>query len=443
MADSADSCPSCGAQVPAGADQCTLCGTPVDAGEPSPDSSAADSSAAEEGEAEADAPGASPASDSSDPSDAGAPDHVFCTQCGLENPGGANYCSRCGTELQDLSGAGPSPGTTPVSADLPRGDTKSTDDPVPDEAPAADAADAPEVEDDDAQEAVGSQVVWMVGLGIVVVLGFFFATRWSQQYQWGGEENAAPAAATAGERPAAQGGGASPSAPGGGAGPQGTTDAPDTDLRTLVDELSGPVDGPAAEKIDSLRAVADEAGGDRRRQVRGELVRMYIGAGAPGQAALVQRRLAEATGTVDDQRRAADLLYRWMRQVEQQGDRARVADVAGHVAAAYETVAEQRPQDLDARTRMGEAYLLTNNPMEGIRAINDVLVEDSTFVPARFQKGLALLQINRLDQAIEQFRRVKEYADAKQPFYKQAERAIEIINKRRSSAASDTTASAP
>jgi ribosomal protein L40E len=439
MADPADSCPSCGAQVPADADQCTLCGTPVDEGDPPPDSPSA-----EDAEAEADAPDASSASDSlasdsSDPSDAGAPDRVFCTQCGFENPGGANYCSRCGTKLQDLSGADPSPGTTPVSADLPSGGTESTDDPAA-EAP---AADAPKTGDDDGREAVGAQVVWMVGLGIVVVLGFFFATRWSQQYQWGGEEGNAPPAATAEERSAAQGGGTSPSASGGGGGPQGTTDAPDTDLRTLVDELSGPVDGPVAEKIDSLRAVADEAGGDRRRQARAELVRMYIGAGAPGRAALVQRRLAEATGTVDDQRRAADLLYRWMRQVEQEGDRARVADVAGHVAAAYETVAEQRSQDLDARTRMGEAYLLTNNPMEGIRAINDVLVEDSTFVPARFQKGLALLQINRLDQAIEQFRRVKEYADPKQPFYKQAERAIEIIEKRRSSAAADTTASAP
>ncbi|MEF8938837.1 MAG: zinc-ribbon domain-containing protein [Salinivenus sp.] len=434
MADSSDSCPSCGAQVPADADQCTLCGTPVDEEDPPPDSSSA-----EDVEAEADAPGASPASDSSDPSDAGTPDRVFCTQCGFENPGGANYCSRCGTELQDLSGAGPSPGTTPVSADLPRGETESTEDPAT-EAP---APDAPEAENDDGRQAVGSQVVWMVGLGIVVVLGFFFATRWSQQYQWSGQEGNASPAATAEERPAAQGGGASPSASGGGAGPQGTTDAPDTDLGTLVDELGGPVDGPVADKIDSLRAVADEASGDRRRQARAELVRMYIGAGTPGRAALVQGRLAEATGTVDDQRRAADLLYRWMRQVEQEGDRARVADVAGHVAAAYETVAEQRPQDLDARTRMGEAYLLTNNPMEGIRTINDVLGEDSTFVPARFQKGLALLQINRLDQAIEQFRRVKEYADPQQPFYKQAERAIEIIEKRRSSAAADTTASAP
>jgi len=122
-----------------------------------------------------------------------------------------------------------------------------------------------------------------------------------------------------------------------------------------------------------------------------------------------------------------------MRQVEQQGDRARIAEVARHVATAYEQVAEQRTEDLDARTRMGEAYLLTNNPMKGIQAINAVLEEDSTFVPARFQKGLALLQINRLDQAIQQFEQVKQYAGEQEPFYKQAERAIEVIREQSSS----------
>jgi cytochrome c-type biogenesis protein CcmH/NrfG len=117
-----------------------------------------------------------------------------------------------------------------------------------------------------------------------------------------------------------------------------------------------------------------------------------------------------------------------MRQVQQeQGRRAEVADVARHVAEAYAAVVEERPQDLDARTRMGEAYLLTNNPMKGIEAINRVLEDDSTFVPARFQKGLALLQINRLDQAVTQFENVMESASQDDPFYQQAKRAIEVI----------------
>ena len=67
--------------------------------------------------------------------------------------------------------------------------------------------------------------------------------------------------------------------------------------------------------------------------------------------------------------------------------------------------------------------------MNGIEAINQVLEDDSTFVPARFQKGLALLQINRLDQAVTQFEKVMDHASQDNPFYQQAKRAVEAIRK--------------
>jgi len=405
MTDSSHNCPSCGAHVPPGADQCELCGTSIEDGDPAPDASAAD-------------PGSSP--DVEDPSEGEASSGVYCTQCGTQNPPDANYCGRCGTELPEFADAGPA-GTKAVSADLPEG-------------PSGEAAsDEPAPSVEEAPTPAGRQILWMVGIGLCLVLGFFFATQWSQQYEWGGEDGGGPPATASGSGEAAgpAAGGAGPAT---GAAPQedGSPEtAPETDLETLVSDLGGPVEGPVADEIDSLRALEEETDGERRRQVQAELVKMYTGAGAPGQAALVQRQLADASGSIEDRRRAADLLYRWMRQVEQQQGRKEVLDVARHVATAYEAVADQQPEDLDARTRMGEAYLLTNNPMKGIRSINDVLEEDSTFVPARFQKGLALLQINRLDQALEQFRRVREYAEEGQPFYKQAERAIEVIEKQR------------
>ena len=169
-------------------------------------------------------------------------------------------------------------------------------------------------------------------------------------------------------------------------------------------------------------------------------MKLYIGAGHPGRAAVVQKDLAATSGTVDARRRAADLLYRWMQKLQGQGQRKQVFQVARHAAQAYETVAEQRPDDLDARTRMGEAYLLTNEPMRGIKTINAVLDADSTFVPARFQKGLALLQINRLDQAVRQFEKVKQYAEDGSPFYRQADRALTVIEKQRSRTSSGGSA---
>lgn len=349
----------------------------------------------------------------SDPGQEG--DHVYCTQCGARNPGQANYCSHCGTELQSPPGP---VGTRNVSADLPTGSSPSEETPE-----LSDASEPPS----DEQRRMGKQILWMVGIGLFFVLGFFFVTQWSAQHEWGTDasDSSAQTEAAGGTRASAPGNG------GGGSGmPSGS--APETDLATLVDELGSAVDGPVANEIDSLRTELENASSDQKEALRTQLVQMYIGAGAPGRAALLQRELAEATESVDDRRRAANLLYRWMRQVEQQGDRARIGEVARHVARAYAAVVEERPEDLDVRTRMGEAYLLTNNPMKGIQAINAVLEDDSTFVPARFQKGLALLQINRLDQALQQFELVMTHADSEEPFYKQAKRAIEVINEQRS-----------
>ncbi len=417
MTDDSHSCPSCGAHVPADSDHCDLCGTPVDSDDPVSDSSpeADPPSGAEE-------PPADPGADS-EPDQEG--EHVYCTQCGARNPGDANYCSQCGTELRTPSTPAGPDGTRAVQANLPNGSPSSSEG-------ESGSSDAPEPESDEQGE-MGTQILWMVGIGLFFVLGFFFVSQWSAQYDWG-EDGGSSAPAAQAEDPS--GAGASPAGgqgQGAGTGMPSASGAeqPETDLSTLVEELGSDVDGPVADEIDSLRSELDDAESGQRDGLRAELVRMYIGAGAPGRAALLQRELADATGSVDDRRRAANLLYRWMRQVEQQGDRDRIAEVARHVATAYQAVVDEQPEDHDARTRMGEAFLLTSNPMRGIEAINAVLEDDSTFVPARFQKGLALLQINRLDEALQQFELVQTHADPEEPFYKQAERAIEVINEQR------------
>lgn len=420
MSDDTRSCPSCGARVPAGADQCTLCGTDID------DTPKA-SEGAPQGDREAEHVEPTPQEDepaSPEPREAGGREHVYCSQCGFKNPLEANYCSRCGAQLDDLPVDVAQENTRAVAADLPSGEASSSRE--------AESSSSERMEDtnpDADSAAMGAQVLWMVGISVIVVLGFFFVTQWSEQYEWGQEQegNSPPTTQSPSQEEPNTSSAGSAAPEDRSANAQSSTQ-PNTDLQSLVGELSGPVEGPVAETIDSLRAVAEEAEGERRRQVQSELVQMYTGAGAPGWAALVQSRLADATGSVDDRRRAADLLYQWMRQVEQEQGRTRVADVARHVATAYESVAEQRTEDLDARTRMGEAYLLTDNPMKGIQTINAVLDADSTFVPARFQKGLALLQINRLEEAVQQFEMVKAHSDEQEPFYQQAERAIKVIN---------------
>lgn len=430
MTADSQTCPSCGARVPAEANQCTLCGTPVEASaEATDEPDDPDASSAEEGTGDSEAPSDADSANSGSEEEPG----VFCNQCGWENPPGAQYCSRCGEKLQDLSDAAPA-GTRRVSADLPTG--TSSDAPTDTE-----SADAPDERETDEQAAMGRQIALVVGSALVLVLGLFFVTQWSAQYEWGDASSgtsSAQAGAGGTASPPASGGQQPMRTPG-----QGKQRPAPMDLQALLDQTADSLTGPVAGRIDSLRTRIDQASGGEKRKLQAELVNLYIGAGHPGRAAVVQKDLAEATGAVDARRRAADLLYRWMQKLEGQGQRQQVFQVARHAAQAYEAVAEQRPDDLDARTRMGEAYLLTNEPMRGIKAINAVLDDDSTFVPARFQKGLALLQINRLDQAMNQFEKVKQYAEDGSPFFQQADRALTVIEKQRNRSSSGGSASPP
>lgn len=414
MAEDHRTCPSCGARVPTERDRCELCGTVVDA-----------PSGEEGGMGERSGEEHTDARKNADRSPSTGGETVFCNQCGWENPPGAKYCSQCGEKLQEIES---SPGNArPVSADLPSGDDEtSTQESEPSES-------SPD------QGELGRQIAFVIGGALFVILIFFGVTRWSSQYEWS-EESADEAPAQATPQRGGASGGANGQRSMSGGGQNGQSLEP-MDLQTLLEQTGDSVGGTMAQEIDSLRSLVEQASGSKERQLQGELVNLLIGAGYPGRAAVVQQEIADATGTADSRRRAADLLYRWMQKFQRQNQREQVVQVARHVAKAYEAVVEQRPNDLDARTRMGEAYLLTNNPMRGIQAINGVLEDDSTFVPARFQKGLALLQINRLDQAAQQFEKIKTFADDTSPFYKQADRALRLIEQQQGASSSTSSSS--
>jgi hypothetical protein len=65
--------------------------------------------------------------------------------------------------------------------------------------------------------------------------------------------------------------------------------------------------------------------------------------------------------------------------------------------------------------------------MEAIRQTNLVLEKDADHLMANYNKGVFLMRINRLDQALEQFERVKVLAGAESPYYRQADMWIVTI----------------
>ena len=488
MADHATSCPSCGAHVPEGKDRCDLCGARIDhdrtdapteteatpgsqptapdnpPGEATGDDPSTDSPVESDANAESNAGSASDGGEGASPDDETEPEErpepaeaeaepsgVYCNQCGWKNPTGANFCSRCGTELQAVESApessrakraeaGSPEGARPVQADLPSGAAPTSEDAAGEDAAVDEQADAigdKSPEESQEETLMGQRLTLVVGSAVGIVLVLFFVTLWSQSQSWGsGDESGSSSAQT----PAAQSGpvggsggrssGSGGPAAGSGGGAGGSSALQRQDLSALAEETSGEIPSSVADQVDSLRTRLEEVSGIRARRVKAQLVNLYIGAGETARAAVLQQEVASAANDTDEWRRAANLFYQWMQQLSSQQNRQQAFQVASQAALAYEKVVAEEPGNLDARTRMGETYLLTNNPMKGIEAINGVLEDDSTFVPARFQKGLALLQINRLDPAIQQFEQVKRYAEEGSGFYQQADRAIQIIQER-------------
>ena len=377
-------CLECGARLAVEAEQCDLCGSPVESAEamaaaaqaemtaepltPSPDEEAADH------------PLAFPP-----PSDRLAvPKQVYCNQCGWQNPVGARYCSMCGTPLQEVDPsrlpAAPPPATVPAKASIPHVPVETSED--------ASAAAARDAQAKVEHRAVSRQVGIIVGAGVLLVVALFLVTAVSKT------RPVAPPAQAAQTTPS----GVEPGA-----------------LPPLASQIAG--------QAEALEAEIAPLSGEARIAKQRELIALLFDAGRLDRAALEQQKIAQATETPNDWKRAGDLFYDWMDPLEG----AEKAQVAGQVIDAYQRVLAVDPDNIDVRTDLATAYLSSNNPMQGVAEIKRVLAVDPNHLHARFNYGIMLAMIGRSELAIEQFERVKGLVDETSSYSQQADDAIRAI----------------
>ncbi|PEN13949.1 hypothetical protein CRI94_07805 [Longibacter salinarum] len=423
MAASSRSCPSCGARIPEGADRCDLCGSSIasesqpedqddstsDVGATETDSDSADITGEAASSPEGQNGGRGPADGS--PED---PDMVYCNACGSSNPADANFCSQCGAKLEAVP-----EGTRRVDPRLPQGEPEG-------------ASENDEGEEDEHQ-LMSQQLLLTIGVAVLVLIALFFVTLWSQNQQWGDDEPATQTSETS-------------AAPANGTPATGTPapmNAPD--LNTLVDENGVDLSDPVEQQADSLEQQLSNVDGQVRRTIQEQLVNLYVGSDAFGRAARLQEEMAEETGNAEDWRRSGDLFYNWMEYVGQEsnGQNPAIAPIGRRAISSYEKVLEQQPENHDVRTDMATVLLRSNNPMRGVEELNRVLEQDSTFVPARFNKGIALLWIGRYSEAIEQFEAVQDLTGEESPQYQQAERAIQLVKEEMSANGGASPSEAP
>ncbi|NNF03458.1 MAG: hypothetical protein HKN17_03230 [Rhodothermales bacterium] len=174
-----------------------------------------------------------------------------------------------------------------------------------------------------------------------------------------------------------------------------------------------------------LRDRLQEASGTEALDIHRDLTDLYLAANRIDLAAAEAERIAEITDTENDWAIAGNLYYDVM---ESRGDASRSA-YAKRAIEAYSRALEINPDNLDVRTDMAIAYMYDpDNPMMAIQQTNRVLEQDSLHIQANFNRGVMLANINRIDQAVEQFEKVKRIiGDESSPIYQRAEQAIASV----------------
>lgn len=382
MATSPSTCAACGARLSPGDAVCDLCGTPVD--DPTPDPSAATPPTSNTPEAG----GVTPAPSATDEP----VDGIFCNQCGWRNPVDARFCSRCGTKLQAevASPHAVRPARLPelAAADV-AGDAGSTE---------SEEDTLGVVRGSDNEKAVSRQVGILVGAGLLLVVALFLITAVSSD-----RDEVAEAVPTQATQPSGE------------AVPPGQLPSLDTPLPPQVEQ-----------RVAELRTEAATAEGEAKAELLAQMVNLLEGSGRLDLAAPEQEALAQIENTPDAWRHAGNLYYDWMSVVQAPEQKIPIAQRA---IAAYEEVLELEPNNLDARTDMAVAYLNTNNPMQGVEEITSVLAADSLHIPARFNYGIMLAMIGRVDKARTQFELVKEIVDdPESPYYQRADGVLEQLS---------------
>ena len=364
-------CESCGARIDAGAEVCNLCGTPV-AGVPQIEVSQERDSSQESSSSTLEGPGIIQSGDllSDVPPE--------CDTCGHRNPGGSRFCNRCGSRLvpnRAIDSGERSAGTiAPASQVIAEAR----------ESKASHEGKSGKITDlGTTDKAVGKQVIIVVSAALLLVVALYAVTTMS----------------------------------GGSGGSFDSIAQPSQDQQTVE-----PLASQWQDRERRLMSEIEQATGDAQIDARRRLIDMYFAADRLDFAADQTVLIAEAIGSEDEWILAGNLYFDWM----QRAPDTQKAPWAQKAVGAYQAALDMNPDNLDVRTDMAIAYLYDpQNSMLAIQETNRVLAADSTHIQANFNRGIMLNQINRTDQAIEQFERVKRIiGNPEDPVYQRAEGAI-------------------
>ena len=85
---------------------------------------------------------------------------------------------------------------------------------------------------------------------------------------------------------------------------------------------------------------------------------------------------------------------------------ARIKLLGGKARELYTKILAQNPNNLDAKTNLGMAYMASDNPVQGVTLLREVLAADPNNEKALYDLGILAVQSNQYDKAVERFQQL-------------------------------------
>jgi tetratricopeptide (TPR) repeat protein len=210
------------------------------------------------------------------------------------------------------------------------------------------------------------------------------AARTANRDGGGVATNGSKADASSGPRPAETGAVASSDAPAGG------TAAPHTQARP---EQRREIDG----LLTQYKAATTPA---TRQQVATSLATIYQAVQRFDSAGYYLATVAQAQPSEKGWQKAADAYFEAYSFASSEE---RKKMLGGKARELYDKVLAANPNNLDAKTNLGMAYMSSDNPVKGITLMREVLEQDPKNEKVLYNLGVLAIQSNQLDKAAERF----------------------------------------
>lgn len=168
-------------------------------------------------------------------------------------------------------------------------------------------------------------------------------------------------------------------------------------------------------EIDKLEASLKKASDDKTSEIQAQLAKSWDDVNQPAAAAFAYEAVAEKQPSYENWLIAGD---RFTEGYQNFPDSASVQGLTQKAINAYNKALEFNPESLDAKTGLGVAYVSgTDNPMQGIQMLLDVVGKDPKNLKANMNLGLFSMKSGQFSKAVERFKTVVEINQSPEAYF--------------------------